>query len=309
MDDTEPNLRQRVGYFDTQNGVFFQKNGNTNQFVLRSYVTGAVSDSRTVAQSSWNGDKLDGTGPSGYTIDPTKSQILWIDFEWLGVGSVRCGFIIDGKFILCHTFHNANSLTSVYMTTATLPIRYEITNTDTASSSSTMKAICASVISEAGYEQISADHIARRTTALSTISTTFLPLVSIRLASTALGAIVLPNRVAVIPTTGQNYEVALFKNATLTGASWSAVASNSNVEQDISATAMTGGTIVQVDYVSSSGSGGNTVLDSATGYNWDIQLGVSLANVSDVYTVGVRTLSATPSGNAFGALSFYDLSL
>jgi hypothetical protein len=75
---------------------------------------------RTVNQSSWNGDKLDGTGPSGLTLDPTKAQILWMDFEWLGVGSVRCGFIINGVFYVCHTFNNANLITSVYMTTATL---------------------------------------------------------------------------------------------------------------------------------------------------------------------------------------------
>lgn len=307
MDNTEVNLRQRAGYFDTQNGVFFQKRGTTKEFVLRSYISGAVDDSRTVAQSSWNGDKLDGTGPSGYTLDPTKAQILWMDFEWLGVGSIRCGFVINGEFILCHTFHNANIITSVYMTTAILPIRFEIKNTATTSSSSSMKSICCSVVSEGGFQQVSVDHVARRTSILGTIGTTFLPLVSIRLASTALGAVVLLNRVQVLPTTSQNYEVALFKNTTLTGASWAAVSSNANVEMDVAATAVTGGTIVQTDYTTASGSGGAASLSAATGYNWDLQLGASIAGTSDIFTVAIRTVSGATTGDAVGSLSFYDL--
>jgi hypothetical protein len=104
------NLTQRVGYFDTANGAFFQRIDGTNSFVLRSSVTGSVSDVRAIPQSAWNGDKLDGTGASGYTLDSSKSQILWMDFEWLGVGSVRCGFIINGEYIVCNTFTNAGAV-------------------------------------------------------------------------------------------------------------------------------------------------------------------------------------------------------
>jgi hypothetical protein len=122
MGTAKTNLRQRVGYFGTQNGVYFQLNDTTKSFVLRTYISGSVDDTtRKVDQSAWNGDKLDGTGPSGLTLDLTKPQILWMDFEWLGVGSVRCGFIINGTYILCHTYNTANVYgTSVYMTTAIL---------------------------------------------------------------------------------------------------------------------------------------------------------------------------------------------
>jgi hypothetical protein len=301
------NLTQRVGYYNDSNGVFFQRIDGTYSFVLRSSVTGSPSDVRTVNQANWNGDKLDGTGDLGYTLDPSKAQILWMDFEWLGVGSVRCGFIINGEYIVCHTFNNANEITNVYMTTAILPVRYEI-KTVTSAVAASMKAICCSVVSEGGFEQTSIDHVARRTAILGTIGTTFLPLVSIRLASTRLGAVVLPNRVQVLPTTSQNYEVALIKNPTLTGATWAAtVPSDSNVEYDVAATAMTGGTIVQTDYVTSSGSGGVGNTSAATGYNFDLQLGASLAGVSDIYTLAVRTVSGATTGDAVGSLSFYDL--
>jgi hypothetical protein len=305
MDTAKTNLRQRVGYFNTANGVFLEQGANGITFVLRTSTSGSVSDARYVAKASWNGDKLDGTGASGITLDLTKTQILFLDFEWLGVGSVRCGFVINGQFIVAHTFHNANSLTSVYMGTAILPIRYEITNTGTVASSSALKQICSTIMSEGGYEATSAEQAVRRTTKLATIGNTFLPLLSIKLNSSRLGAVILPNRVAVIPVTNQNYEVALFKNATLTSASY-VTGSFDNVDYDVSATALSGGTILQMDYITSSAQGRAT-LTSPTGYNFDLQLGVSLAGVSDVFTVAIRTVDGATTGDAYGALTFYDL--
>jgi len=168
-----------------------------------------------------------------------------------------------------------------------------------------MKQICASVISEGGYEQAAAELFARRTSILTTISTTFLPLVSIRLNASSLGAVVLPQQFQVVPTTNQNYEVVLVKNATLTAASWNTTTFN-NVDYDVSATAMSGGTIVQQQYVTSSAQGRATVL-APTGYNFDLQLGVSLAGVSDIYTVAIRTVSGATTGDALGTLAFIDL--
>jgi hypothetical protein len=196
------------------------------------------------------------------------------------------------------------------MTTAILPVRYEISNTAGTASSSSMKQICSSVYSSGGYEQTSIDHVARRTTILGTINTAanFLPVVSIRLASTALGAVVIPNRIQFQPTTNQNYELALIKNPVLTGASWSAVPSDANVEFDVSATAIaTAGTIVQTGYISNSGGGGQASTIAPTGFNWDTQLGASLAGVSDIYTLGVRTISGATTGDGVGSISFYDL--
>jgi hypothetical protein len=302
MNAAKTNLRQRAGYFSTQNGVFVQLNDKLS-FVLRTYTGGTASDARTVNQADWNGDKLDGFGDSGLTIDMTKAQIFWSDFEWLGVGSVRCGFVINGQYIICHTFNNANDLAKVYMTTAILPVRYEITNTGATASSSTLKQICSTVISEGGYQQQVKQQIARRTTALASIGTTLLPLVSIRLKSTRLNAVVLPQLVSVLPTSAGNYEIQLVKNPTLTGASWVTSGFN-NVEYDITASAMTGGTVVQVEYASATNQAGGSTVGSA-GYNFDLQLGSSLAGVSDIYTVGVRVLSGT--GDAIGGLAFIDL--
>lgn len=304
MNTAKTNLRQRVGYFSTQNGVFLQLNNSEVSFVLRSYAGGSVDESRAITQANWNGDKLDGTGKSGYTLDLTKSQILFMDFEWLGVGSVRCGFVINGKFIVAHTFHNSNLYNAVYMTTAILPIRYEITNTGITASSSALKQICSSVVSEGGYEKVVLDSVIRRTTSLGSITTTFLPLISMRLASDSLGAVVLPNKLSVIPASSDTFEVALIKNATLTGASYN-TSDFLHVDYDITASALSGGTIVQSDFIASTNqSAGNLV--APTGYNFNLQLGVSIAGTSDVYTLAVRTVSGS-GASVYGSMSFYDL--
>lgn len=294
-------LRQRVGYFSTQNGFYFELDGDTLYLVKRSYVTGSVVDTR-VPQSDWNTDKLNGTGNSGITLDVTKSQIFWQDFEWLGVGSVRCGFVIDGQLIIAHVFHNANVAPNVYMTTATLPIRYEITNTGATASASSMKQICSTVVSEGGYERKVAATVARMTAA-TTVGTSFEPLVSIRLNSSRLDAVVLPFRYNALPTGNANYEVALIKNPTLTGASF--VASDSpNADYDVSATAMSGGTVVKNDYLSSTNQSSAQISDDFQ-YKFDLQLGRTIGGTSDIYTLAARVLSGT--ADIIGSLEFYDL--
>jgi hypothetical protein len=304
MAAAKTNLRQRVGYFDSNNGLFLQRNGTELSFIIRSYTGGSVDDTRKVIQSAWNGDKLDGSGASGITLDTTKAQILFADFEWLGVGSVRVGFVIDGQYITAHTFDNANEVTSVYMQTATLPLRIEIENTAATASSSSMKQICSTVISEGGYEQTSIERVARRSTTLTGIGTSFVPLVSIRLASDSLGAVILPKQVRVLPIANGEYEIALVRNATLTGASYDTT-TFASVDLDVTATAMSGGDIVLNEYATASNQAGVQAQNDLL-YNFDMQLGATIAGTSDVYTVAVRVLSGT--GSAIGSLAFYDLS-
>ncbi len=147
-------LRQRCGYFGAQNGVYLELDGTTLSWVERSYSNNAVNETR-VSQANWNRDTLLGevpTSPSQVTLDISKAQIAFIDIEWLGLGTVRCGFVIDGQLIHTHSFHHANLIESTYMTTGSLPCRYEIKNTAATASNSTLKQVCSSVISEGGYE-------------------------------------------------------------------------------------------------------------------------------------------------------------
>lgn len=142
-----------VGYGDDDDGLFFQTVNNTIGFTRRTRTSGTVVDN-FVDSGNWNIDKLDGTGASGYTLETTKTQILFIDFEWLGVGRARMGFVIDGKIIYCHAFNNTNNLSTVYMRTPVLPLRYEISGNGAQAASSTLTVICSSVATEGGAEII-----------------------------------------------------------------------------------------------------------------------------------------------------------
>jgi len=239
------NLRQRVGYYGAANGIYFERDGTTNYMVERSSVTGVVSNTR-VAQADWNQDTLDGTGPSGLTLDATKSQILYIDVEWLGLGTVRTGFIINGQFVPAHNFNHANLTTTTYITTASLPLRYEMTNTAATGVTSTLKQVCSTVISEGGYQLAGAQlSIGNPITSPRTLTTagTYYPVISIRLKTTRLDSIVILTALSILGITNNaNYNWQLVAGGATTAGTWVSAGTNSGVEYNITGTAFTTGT-------------------------------------------------------------------
>lgn len=253
MSAAKDGLRQRVGYFGASNGVYLELDGSTLYLVKRSSVSGSVVETR-VAQSDWNIDKLDGTGESAVTLDITKAQILWSDIEWLGVGTVRLGFVIDGVFVHCHSFHHANSVTSTYITTASLPIRYEIENTSGTSGASTLKQICSTVISEGGYElrgeQRSASIPINSPRTLGTAGT-FYPVVSIRLKAARLDAIAILSELAAVAITTGNFNWQIRAGGTTTGGTWVNAGADSAVEYNISGASFSGGSTVASGFFNS----------------------------------------------------------
>jgi hypothetical protein len=257
-------LRQRAGYYGAANGIYFERDGTTNYMVERSSVTGVVTNTR-VAQANWNIDKLNGSGPSGLTLDSSKAQILYMDVEWLGLGTVRTGFIIDGQFIPVHNFNHANLITTTYITTASLPLRYEMTNTAATASASTLKQVCSTVISEGGYElrgsQLSAG---TAITAPSTLTTagTFYPVVSIRLKATRLDAIVILTAISILGVTNNaNYKWEVVMQGTTTGGAWVSAGTNSAVEYNITGTSFssTGGRVIATGFFQGSNQGASSV--------------------------------------------------
>jgi hypothetical protein len=253
MNAVKTNLRQRVGYYGAANGIFLELENNVLSFVKRSSITGSVVETK-VTQANWNVDKLDGTGPSGITLDITKAQILFTDIEWLGVGTVRLGFVIDGQFIHCHSFHHANTVEATYITTASLPLRYEIKNTDTTASASVLKQICSTVISEGGYElrgQQRSIGMGATTPRDLTASGVEYPVVGIRLKSTRLDAVVIPVAVSLIGI-GNNaiFKWQLQQGGTISGGTWTSAASGSPVEYNLSGVSSSGGIPLAVGYTS-----------------------------------------------------------
>ena len=216
MQTPEANLKQKVGMFDANNGIFFMADGTTLKIVRRTYVTGSPADTE-ISQSSWNGDKLNGTGASGYNLSVDKASILFMDFEWLGMGAVRVGFVIDGKFITAHTFYNANSLTTVYMQTANLPIRYEIETTDTISGAATLEQVCSTTMIEGGYAPEGLRQMVG-TASLGgvnlTVAGTFYNLATIRIKSGRPYAVIVPSGFDTAAVSNSDFEISLRVNAT-----------------------------------------------------------------------------------------------
>jgi hypothetical protein len=257
MNPAKEGLRQRVGYFNGENGIFLELDGDTLSFVRRSNSTGTPTDTK-ITQANWNLDTLDGTGPSSLTLDISKAQIIFIDVEWLGLGTVRVGFVINGQLIHCHSFHHANEIDGPYMTTACLPVRYEITNTAETANNSTLKQVCSSVISEGGYElrgkPRSIGTPANTPVTLATAGVWY-PIVSMRLKSTHIDSIVIPTNISVLGEgNGGRVKYGLIENGTLSIAGGGTVTftsanNDSSVEYNMTANVITGGIVMQQGFL------------------------------------------------------------
>ena len=251
------NLRQRVGYFGDDNGLFVQLNNNILSFVERSSVTGVKIDT-TVTQANWNTDRMDGTGPSGVTLDPATAQILWMDIEWLGLGTVRMGFIIDGKFIICHQFHHANLIIGTYITTASLPLRYEIENTGTTATSSTLKQICSTVLSEGGYEMRGAQQgigTPIDTPYDLTLADTYYPIIALKLRTSPnrLDAVVVITALSFLGiTNNSHYNWRLVAGGTTAAGTWFSAGASSSVQYNLTGTSFSGGRTLAEGFSTSS---------------------------------------------------------
>ena len=305
MNTLTANLKQKVGMFDANNGIFFYADGETLKIVRRTYVTGSAADTEK-SQSEWNGDKLDGTGKSGYTLDPTKATILFMDFEWLGMGSVRVGFVIDGKFIVAHTFYNANDLSTVYMQTANLPIRYEIETAATlAAGTYTLQQVCSTTMIEGGYapegirQMIGTSQINAGVNL--TTTNTYYNIATIRIKSGRPYAVIVPSGLDILNISNNDFEFGLFVNATPSSA-FSYTSFSDNVEYDLTTVDLTAtGTRIAGGYL-----GGKTnPFSIGDGFVFANQIGQTISGTSDTLTLGVRSGSA--NGDVSALLKWYDL--
>jgi hypothetical protein len=287
---------KRIGYYNANNGIFFETDGTTINIVRRTYVTGSAVDNE-VAQASWNLDTMDGNGDSGITLDITKTNILVIDLEWLGVGRVRVGWNIDGVTYYCHEFLNANSLSDVYMSTANLPLRLEIQNDGTGVADS-IEQICSTIISEGGSEKIGQVRaITRGISSFTTQSdTNIYPLLSLRLKTTHLGATIIPETFSILCTSTANFEILMILNPTVAGtdaASWTNL-SDGSVQYDVSrdnTNTLTGGTYIYSE-IGESTNQVKASIGAAAQEPHTLLLGSQIDGTRDELVLAVRNLSA-----------------
>ena len=302
------NCITRIGYNDESNGLFFQYTNTTMSVVLRNNTADT-----TINQTSWNIDKMDGTGVSSISLDFTKSQLYVIDFEWLSVGRIRFGFYLFGKINYCHQITNLNSLTAPYMLSPNLPIRYEIVSTSGATGS--LVQICSTVISEGGYGPIGrAFSVGTNPNTSISVPITETPIIAITGISTYNHENILPTSFTIMDIDHNNgylYRFRLYLSPTgtdspLNGATVVNVDDNSVVAYSISGLTIPAGSII-VDRGYFYGRGVvsfNSLLDVFTNI---IQLTSNMDNVCDVLLLTAEKTGSTGSGDVFGSISWQEI--
>ena len=319
-DTGKTNVRRRWGYFDDDDGLFFELDGTTLNVVQRSSTSGTAVDT-PVAQSSWNRDRLDGTkdkfNPSGFSLDVSLNNIYWIDFQWLGAGSVRFGLILDGERIVCHEFKNANGLLVPYMKTATLPVSWEQDNTGVPGSGSEMRTICTAVINEGAFDPAHNHHSYSRPSLVTASATggSSIPILSVRAACTFNAienrAWAIPESVHVLTTAASAptvLAIEIVENAALDGATFATGVTNSMLEIDIAATNSSAGNVMYSTLLNPVGGFATKELDLTPLFRLAGELIHRRATIgasTDIYTVQIRRI--TGSADATAAINWIEI--
>jgi hypothetical protein len=301
----ETGINRKAGLFDEKNGIFFDQQSTGMGVTIRSFTSGSAVDTR-VAQASWNIDKMDGTGASGINLDYTKTLIWFADFEWLGVGSIRFGFFVNGRPYYVHKVNNSNISTLVYMSTPNSPLRYEIENTGTGGAVG-FTHICSSVVSEGGLKDTGFPFgIDRGATALQTNNnTSFYPVLGLRLKSTHLGSFIKLLDLSISCSSTAAYNYVLLLNPTIVGTAltWTDITNSSCQEMNTStsATTVTNGTKI----LSKTANEGNQGGANEGTLRSDFALGSTIAGVSDIIILAVQRVTGTTE-SFFASINFKD---
>ena len=216
----QTNIIKRIGLFQStsaipylpSDGIYLESSNGVVSFHVHK--TEGTLSHLSAAQADWNVDRLDGTGPSGISIDFTKAQIITLDYEWLGLGRVRCGFMIEGKTYYVHHFSNVNALTQPYLTSPNHPVRYEIRQTGPGTG--VLKHICSTVMIEGGEENVGTSITADLSGGIS-VDTTIRPLLALRLHPRSIDLVAVIKSLNFYNTGNTPIHYKLIKDPTITG--------------------------------------------------------------------------------------------
>lgn len=289
------NTSAKIGYFNSStaapytaslDGVYFGSDG-TDNFVAIS--NNGTEDKAT--QANWNIDAMDGTGPSGITVDFDRVQIFFIDIEWLGVGRVRVGLVIDGLVYYVHEFLHANvsGQTKVYMQSANHSVRYEARSTG---GTLTVKQICSTVISEGGLEPSGVVRAISNGTSSINVGTTTEGILFYRLNSSRPETTIALDSFSILNTANNtnNYRYSVLLNPTIAGTALSYTnISNSAVDFAVGQgnNTLTGGVEILTGYIS----GDSPQIQVPT--NIIINAGIGIDGTQDEFALAVQTFSGS----------------
>jgi len=276
----------------------------TGAGVTASFATtleGVTSTDTFIPQSTWNGDKLDGTGASGVTLDPTKGNVFQIDIQYLGFGAITFKVEVippDGNnadFVTVHTIKIPNTRTAVSVSQPSFPFTMTAYSAGSTTDLSVKAASCSGFIE--GQIRLTGPRSSFSDVSTAVTTGAYYSLFSIR--NDLIHGHDITERanqsVVNLLSFGGAHDDAtpityyLLKNATLVGTpSWSSWSANSCVYVDTAATTATitdNGQIIQVIPVGQSGSIQVTLEDTVT-----IQPGETIT-VAATATTGTSTFT------------------
>jgi hypothetical protein len=229
----ETNVIKRVGYFTSGtaspynsdfDGFFLESNGVNNSISFQVWKTG--TNIITATSSSWSTSEYDIS-----EIDWSKTNLMLVDFQWLGVGRMRFYMVVDGEPKLMYTHTGINNLSTVYMDNPNKPIRYELRQSGAGSGS--FGQICAGVSMEGSinalYRTAAVNDFTERTMATSSVTYAML---GIRLTTNPaqIGVSGNINQADILQTSNDNFLVTIQKAPTLSStATWTKI-NNSPIE-------------------------------------------------------------------------------
>ncbi len=291
LDTPQVGIRRRFGLFNETDGAYFEDDGGTYSYVIRSSASGITTETR-VTRDNWNGEKFDGNGYTGVTADATKQQMISINYEWYGAGGVTFNWLMKNETIPSHTFENSNVNDLVWCRSPFLPIRMEIENVTGVAGTHYLYQGSNSLIQEGEPEKLGIlESIANPITGTTmAAANTFYPVVSLRLKVDQLAAVALIRSLQAATNDNTNVYWRLVENPTLTGANWTDDPDpNSFMQYDTSATDITGGNIILSGFTIAGGSALTNVDEKA-----QLQIGRSgIGTISDIYTLAC----ASPNTN------------
>jgi len=303
-------VRRRLGMFDGQDGFFFEDCGTVDLVTgLPEYACVVIKSNGTptverIYRKDWNGDKLDGAGPSGVIANPQAQQLVNIEYEWYGAGQIIFSWVIDGLPRVIHTVNNGNRLNTPWSKTPFLPIRLELENFGGAAGTHYMWQGSNSLLVEGSVEKLGiAENILTPLTGINMPnSNTFYPILSIRLKSTALSGIVLPTYFQASTLDNTDIYYKLIRNATINGTWVDHPDPNAFTQYNQTSTgAITDGVSLDSGMITSGAGSGPIRIDTSTVY----QIGRgSLGTVSDVLTLAIAAKQANK--NAVASLTWIE---
>jgi len=303
----QTNVIKRIGYFTTSttvpyntiyDGILLESNGQTNQISFQIWKSGTTIYSAD--STTWSTTDYDVN-----LIDWSKTQLMFIDFQWLGVGRVRFGLVIDGQVRIFTTHNGTNNLTTVYMTAPNQPIRYDIRQVG--AGSGTLNMICSQVSLEGSLNRLQQSlGLTQFNTIQATTAGLKYPLIGYRIADGYEGANITLSNIQSLNTTNPSkadFYITVELNPTLSSNAVFTGVSNTAIAYSLG----TGQTVTTSGYVLSTflGSGSGTQVDSFQFENNVIRPGIKVDGTFDQIWICVVTNGSNQTLRSSINLSYF----